>query len=192
MTNLKDFYIKVCRLIEEWTNDNQITDDEDIRAKLPVLTMQGITKILQVKPIVKFAILPATEASEQMNFSLFELPEDLYQIRVVMPKHIDYRLVGDGNNNYLRYENSADLQDVYIEYEAFHPTISITTPIAADENKNFIIELTDDCIPILENFVAMGLTIESSELYGHFFEQYQSGMANLTNSRSKKLVEFMN
>ena len=185
--SLKELYIRVCKLIEEYTGTN-ITDDEDIRSKLPVLTNQGIKKILQVKPILKFAELEYGSASSFGAYFLFPCPDDMYKLRNVDTGGAEYWQTANGNKNYIKVRGGY-YRSIFIEYEAFHTEINAETPIDAADNEQIIIELTAECFPVLENFVCAGLTTDSPEMYGHFFAEYQSGLQSLTEGRQKRLIQ---
>lgn len=192
MTSARDIYMNVCKLIEEYTGSSNISDDEDIRWKLPIVLNQGIKRILQVKPIERFTILRPEDDDEHLGILIYRLPADLYRLRVVIPDGLDYRLIPNGNENFLEVSNHHSETPIRVEYISFHAEADTSIAIDSIENSNFIIELTPECIPVLENFMAMSLTTDTSEMYGNFFEQFNSGMANLARSRSERLVEFMN
>lgn len=73
--------------------------------------------------------------------------------------------------------------DIFIEYSAFHEEIS------SDSHSDTVIELTSDCLPILENFVSCALTVDSPDINGYFDSEYKSGLQNLKEARTDRLVQ---
>lgn len=183
MITLKELWIRCCTLIEEKSeNSTNITDDEDIRAKLPIFTNQGIKAILQVKPILKFATLPGSEAELFGEYKLYKLPSDLYQLKKV---HIDERFsqLANGNDDYIKIRKGY-VGDISIEYSAFHEEIMADSPTTTK------IMLTPDAISALEFFVCKGLILDDKEMFSYFFSAYNSAIESMSPHRSDKLISF--
>jgi len=184
---LGELYNRVCKLIEEYSgNEVTITDDEDIRLKLPIVANQGIKKILQAKPILKFCKLPLVDnegnalIEDFANFKLYKLPDDLFQLTEV---HIEaqYWTTGNGDDNYLKTKFDGEIP---IEYNAFHKEIMSDSPLDTE------IELTQECLQILEHYVCAGVSLDSPDTYAYFYGEYQNGLVNLSPKRSNRLAVF--
>ena len=181
---IQEFYTRVVKLIEEFTGStSNVTDDEDIKNKLPILTNQGIKKLLQVKPIIRFATLKYADSIASGAGRLYPLPDDLYQLKRVYTD-TKYLQTADGRKNYLLVRAPIINENIDVEYSAFHAEINADTP------EGTFIELTSECIAVLENYVAAGLTIDTNEMYANFYSEYQSGMQNLQKSRSSNVAQF--
>lgn len=184
MITLKELKIRVLKMIEEYIG-SEMSDDSDIENKFPVFINQGIKKILQVKPIIKFCTLPFSDAERFGAFLLFRCPDDLYQLRSVSAGDGDvYWHTADGNTNYIKTKDSFS-GDIFIEYAAFHEEISSDSP------SDTVIGLTSDCLPILENFVACALTVDSPDINGYFDSEYKGGLQNLKEAITDRLVQII-
>ena len=183
---LKELFERVCKMIEEYEpNSPVLTSDEEIMAKLPIAANQGIKKIYKVKPIPRKAILRREDAEEFGELLLYPMPTDMYRLRNVDTCGVKYNQMADGNNNFISIRNTFE-GDIFIQYDAFHAEIFAKSPIDTT-----MIELTQECLLVLEHYVAAQLTADNPEFYAHFFTEYQNGLKNLGHGgRQQNLVSF--
>ncbi len=161
-------------LIEEFSPNNQyLTDDEDIRARLNLVYSPNYQFLSEKKPIIKTKTITINNTDDGTTEST--LPMDLRQL---------VRVVGlDSNNRKISPEYDIIGKKIYIrnnkgtyilEYYAYPTEITLQT------NDNFYLEIDKDVQALLPYLVANDiLKVDPSANYTAFYNEYQSRVQGL-------------
>lgn len=168
-------------LIEEYAPNNQyLTEDEDIRARLNLVYAPAYQELSQEKKILKVKTLKEI-GEEGEGYEEFSLPSNMYQQKRVMAV--------DENNNQVTsdyytlgkkiYINKASNYKYLLEYYVY------PTAITEETSKDFTLEIDQDAQMILPYLVANDiLKADPSSDYTAFFREYQRKLNAWDTSRS--------
>ncbi len=164
----EDMYQKVLSMIEEYNEDaeERLTDDEDIRAKMPSIINQKQTELAEIRKIHKnFEYEVSFEAGKsKLKVTKEELEEELsrkiFQIESV--QDVAYDVIGD--TIIFTEEGTADI------YVSVYPL-----DITEDNEESYKFEIDKNCLEILPYGVAGDiLRSDISNAYGNkYTEEYQ-------------------
>ena len=173
---------KIClALIEEYAPNNQyLTDDEDIRARINLVYAPAYQELSQEKKILKTKTLKDI-GEEGKGYEEFTLPSNMYQQRRILA-------VDEDNNQYAPdyytlgkkiYINKASNYRYVLEYYIY-PSV-----ITEETDDDFSLELEQDAQMVLPYLVANDiLKSDPSSDYTAFFTEYQRKMNAWDTSRS--------
>lgn len=168
-------------LIEEYSpNNNYLTDDEDIAARLNLVYAPAYQELSQEKKILKTKVLKEI-GEEGTGYEEYTLPSNMYQQKRVIAM--------DENNNQVApdyytlgkkiYINRASNYQYILEYYAY-PTV-ITEETAND----FSLEIDQDAQMIVPYLVANDiLKVDPSADYTAFLAEFQRKMNAWDTARS--------
>lgn len=174
-------------LIEEYSPNNQyLTDDEDIRARLNLVYGPAYQELAQIKKILKTKTLKEITGETSEGYTEYSLPSSMYQFK---------RIIGlDENNNVVEVpyrpigkkkvyiSNKVDA-NVILEYYAY-PTV-----ITEETDEDFSLELDQDVQMILPYKVADDiLKSDPSANYTAFLGEFQRKMQVLDTSPTATTV----
>ena len=159
MTTLGDVKIRTLALIEELNKENEsLTDDPDIREKLPYVIDQVQHELARIKKIAEYVEL-AVVAGQTVRFAdiAAECGKQIYQLdRVTGPAH-DMR----ANNTILKFQETGTAA---IDCFVYPTQITEQTP------DSFPMELSEDALNILPYGVAADLLkSDVSTSYGSIY-----------------------
>lgn len=168
-------------LIEEYAPNNQyLTDDEDIRARLNLVYAPAYQELSQEKKIIKTKVLK--EISEDgTGYEEYSLPSNMYQQkRVIAMDEENNQVAPDyytlGNKIYI---NRASNYKYMLEYFAY-PSV-----ITEETDNDFQLEIDQDAQLILPYPVANDiLKADPSADYTAFYTEYMRKMQSWDTARS--------
>ena len=168
-------------LIEEYAPNNQyLTDDEDIRARLNLVYAPAYQKLSQEKKILKTKVLKEI-GEEGTGYEEYTLPSNMYQHKRVIamdeynnPVAPDYYTLDKKI-----YINKASNYKYVLEYYVY-PTV-----ITEETDDDFMLEIDQDAQMILPYRVASDvLKSDPSADYTAFEAAYQNAINTWDTSRS--------
>lgn len=168
-------------LIEEFSPNNQyLTDDEDIRARLNLVYAPAYQELSQEKKIIKTKVLK--EIGEKgTGYEEYTLPSNMYQQkRVIAMDEENSQVAPDyytlGKKIYI---NRASNYKYVLEYYVY-PSI-----ITEETDKEFSLEIDQDAQLILPYLVANDiLKSDPSADYTAFYREFQRKMQTWDTARS--------
>lgn len=170
-------------LIEEYSPNNQyLTDDEDIRARLNLVYAPAYQELAQIKKILKTKTLKEITGETSEGYTEYTLPSAMYQFKRIIGLdennnvvEVPYRPIGK-NKIYISNEVDAN---VILEYYAY-PSV-----ITEETSNDFSLELDQDAQMILPYLVANDiLKADPSSDYTAFFREFQRKMQSWDTARS--------
>ena len=168
-------------LIEEYAPNNQyLTDDEDIRARLNLVYAPAYQELSQEKKIIKTKVLK--EISEDgTGYEEFSSPSDMYQQKRLIAMDEDNNQVAPDYYTLGKkiYINRASNYKYVLEYYAF-PTV-----ITEETNNDFQLEIDQDAQMMVPYLVANDiLKADPSADYTAFYTEYMRKMQSWDTARS--------
>lgn len=170
-------------LIEEYSPNNQyLTDDEDIRARLNLVYAPAYQELAQIKKILKTKTLKEITGETSEGYTEYTLPSAMYQFKRIIGLdennnvvEVPYRPIGK-NKIYISNEVDAN---VILEYYAY-PSV-----ITEETSNDFSLELDQDAQMVLPYLVANDiLKADPSADYTAFFREFQRKMQSWDTARS--------
>lgn len=174
-------------LIEEYAPNNQyLTDDEDIRARLNLVYAPAYQELAQIKKILKTKTLKEITGETSEGYTEYTLPSAMYQFKRIIGLdennnvvEVPYRPIGK-NKIYISNEVDAN---VILEYYAY-PSV-----ITEETSNDFSLELDQDVQMVLPYLVANDiLKADPSADYTAFFREFQRKMESLDTSPTATTV----
>jgi len=174
-------------LIEEYSPNNQyLTDDEDIRARLNLVYSPAYQELAQIKKILKTKTLKEITGETSEGYTEYTLPSGMYQFKRIIGLdennnvvEVPYRPIGK-NKIYISNEVDAN---VILEYYAY-PSV-----ITEETSNDFSLELDQDVQMVLPYLVANDiLKADPSADYTAFFREFQRKMESLDTSPTATTV----
>lgn len=174
-------------LIEEYAPNNQyLTDDEDIRARLNLVYAPAYQELAQIKKILKTKTLKEITGETSEGYTEYTLPSAMYQLKRIIGLdennnvvEVPYRPIGK-NKIYISNEVDAN---VILEYYAY-PSV-----ITEETSNDFSLELDQDVQMVLPYLVANDiLKADPSADYTAFFREFQRKMESLDTSPTATTV----
>lgn len=174
-------------LIEEYSPNNQyLTDDEDIRARLNLVYAPAYQELAQIKKILKTKTLKEITGETSEGYTEYTLPSAMYQFKRIIGLdennnvvEVPYRPIGK-NKIYISNEVDAN---VILEYYAY-PSV-----ITEETSNDFSLELDQDVQMVLPYLVANDiLKADPSADYTAFFREFQRKMESLDTSPTATTV----
>ena len=174
-------------LIEEYAPNNQyLTDDEDIRARLNLVYAPAYQELAQIKKILKTKTLKEITGETSEGYTEYTLPSAMYQFKRIIGLdennnvvEVPYRPIGK-NKIYISNEVDAN---VILEYYAY-PSV-----ITEETSNDFSLELDQDAQMVLPYLVANDiLKADPSADYTAFFREFQRKMESLDTSPTATTV----
>lgn len=174
-------------LIEEYSPNNQyLTDDEDIRARLNLVYAPAYQELSQYKKILKTKTLKEISGETSKGYSEYSLPSSMYQFKSITgideennAVNVPYRIIGKKK---IYISNEVDVT-VILEYYAY-PTV-----ITEETDDDFTLEIDQDVQLMLPYLVANDiLKADPSADYTAFFREFQRKMQELDTSSSATTV----
>lgn len=174
-------------LIEEYSPNNQyLTDDEDIRARLNLVYAPAYQELAQIKKILKTKTLKEITGETSEGYTEYTLPSAMYQFKRIIGLdennnvvEVPYRPIGK-NKIYISNEVDAN---VILEYYAY-PSV-----ITEETSNDFSLELDQDAQMVLPYLVANDiLKADPSADYTAFFREFQRKMESLDTSPTATTV----
>ena len=174
-------------LIEEYSPNNQyLTDDEDIRARLNLVYAPAYQELAQIKKILKTKTLKEIIGETSEGYTEYTLPSAMYQFKRIIGLdennnvvEVPYRPIGK-NKIYISKEVDAN---VILEYYAY-PSV-----ITEETSNDFSLELDQDAQMVLPYLVANDiLKADPSADYTAFFREFQRKMESLDTSPTATTV----
>lgn len=168
-------------LIEEFSPNNQyLTDDEDIRARLNLVYAPAYQELSQEKKIIKTKVLK--EIGEKgTGYEEYTLPSNMYQQRRVIAMDEENNQVAPDYYTLGKkiYINRASNYKYVLEYYVY-PSI-----ITEETDKEFSLEIDQDAQLILPYLVANDiLKSDPSADYTAFYREFQRKMQTWDTARS--------
>lgn len=168
-------------LIEEYSPENEyLTDDEDIQARLNLVYAPNYQEISQKKKIIKTKILRDIRENTEEGYEEISLPSNIYQIKRIIAldeknveQEADFKTIGQ--KIYINKESKAKY---ILEYYAF------PTEIKEDTDDQFYLEVDQDVQMILPYAVANDiLKVDPSSDYTAFLAEYRRKLEGLDDRR---------
>ena len=168
-------------LIEEYAPNNQyLTDDEDIRARLNLVYAPAYQELSQEKKIIKTKVLK--EISEDgTGYEEFSSPSNMYQQKRLIAMDEDNNQVAPDYYTLGKkiYINRASNYKYILEYYAF-PTV-----ITEETDTDFQLEIDQDAQMMVPYLVANDiLKADPSADYTAFYTEYMRKMQSWDTARS--------
>lgn len=168
-------------LIEEYAPNNQyLTDDEDIRARLNLVYAPAYQELSQEKKIIKTKVLK--EISEDgTGYEEFSSPSDMYQQKRLIAMDEDNNQVAPDYYTLGKkiYINRASNYKYVLEYYVF-PTV-----ITEETDNDFQLEIDQDAQMMVPYLVANDiLKADPSADYTAFYTEYMRKMQSWDTARS--------
>ena len=168
-------------LIEEYAPNNQyLTDDEDIRARLNLVYAPAYQELSQEKKIIKTKVLK--EISEDgTGYEEFSSPSDMYQQKRLIAMDEDNNQVAPDYYTLGKkiYINRASNYKYILEYYVF-PTV-----ITEETDNDFQLEIDQDAQMMVPYLVANDiLKADPSADYTAFYTEYMRKMQSWDTARS--------
>jgi len=168
-------------LIEEFSPNNQyLTDDEDIRARLNLVYAPAYQELSQEKKIIKTKVLK--EIGEKgTGYEEYSLPSNMYQQKRVIAMDEENNQVAPDYYTLGKkiYINRASNYKYVLEYYVY-PSI-----ITEETDKDFSLEIDQDAQLILPYLVANDiLKSDPSADYTAFYREFQRKMQTWDTARS--------
>ena len=174
-------------LIEEYSPNNQyLTDDEDIRARLNLVYAPAYQELAQIKKILKTKTLKEITGETSEGYTEYTLPSAMYQFKRIIGLdeknnvvEVPYKPIG---KNKIYISNVIDA-NVILEYYAY-PSV-----ITEETSNDFSLELDQDAQMVLPYLVANDiLKADPSADYTAFFREFQRKMESLDTSPTATTV----
>ena len=171
----------VLALIEEYAPNNQyLTDDEDIRARLNLVYAPAYQKLSQEKKILKTKVLKEI-GEEGTGYEEYTLPSNMYQQKRIIAMDEENNQVAPDYYTFGKkiYINKASNYKYVLEYYVY-PTV-----ITEETDDDFILEIDQDAQMILPYKVALDvLKSDPSADYTAFEAAYQNVINTWDTARS--------
>lgn len=178
-------------IIEEYNETAaNLTDDDDIAARIPVVFNTAYQEMSQIKKILKTTSLDRSGNGTTTLYREYDLPTDLYQIKSISFVSETTEEPLSGGEFFFRGSDKIVVNDtedgkVYIEYYAF-PTV-----INSDIEDTFELEIDNDAT-IIACYTAAGdiLKTDVSANYVAFERERDRRLSLFNTSRQDNVIGF--
>jgi hypothetical protein len=159
---LEDFKLKVYSLIEEYSeNADELTEDEDLAAKMNSVINQIQNEMARFKKINGYAVL---DVEKDQEMTLNEIDESLYQLNLI--RGVEADIIGD----HIIFNEDGIAKIYYFKYP---------TQINQDTDDSFEFELDTDVLEVMVYGVAADLLkSDVSSNYGKIYADRYREMKN--------------
>lgn len=164
---LEEFKTKVLSIIEEYSeDDDELTEDEDIAAKMNSCINTILSEMSRYKKIDAYKTMKVTKGQ---NIDLTSIDSSIYQLNII--RGIDYETIG----NRVKFNEDGEAEIYYYKYP---------TQITEDTSEGFKLELDIEALEIaVQGVCGLILSSDISNQYGQIYTNMYREKIQMLDSR---------